>query len=98
MTWINLFLLAVSALAGNAVDEHATTLKEARARFKDPPAAYRPAPLWVWHDDLQEEELARQLAEFKAQGFGGVFVHPRPGLITPYLSDRWLKLWRFCLE
>ena len=73
-------------------------LDEVWEHFADPPAAFRPAPLYVWNDDMREEEIARQLDEFKAQGIGGVFVHPRPGLVTPYLSERWLELWRFTAE
>ena len=26
------------------------------------------------------------------------FVHPRPGLMTPYLSDDWFRLWRVALD
>ena len=25
-------------------------------------------------------------------------VHPRPGLMTPYLSDEWVSLWSYALE
>ncbi|MBN2270971.1 MAG: hypothetical protein JXN61_10175, partial [Sedimentisphaerales bacterium] len=27
-----------------------------------------------------------------------VFVHPRPGLMTPYLSDDWFRLWKAALD
>ena len=66
--------------------------------FKNPPARYRSAPLWVWNDDMTEEQIDTQLADFKDKGIGGVFVHPRPGLITPYISDRWNALFRFTTE
>ena len=26
------------------------------------------------------------------------FVHPRPGLMTPYLSDDWFRLWKVALD
>jgi len=81
--------------AQNPIDETASDLDAVLERFGDPPAPFRPAPLYVWNDLLDEEEIARQLDGFRASGFGGVFVHPRPGLVTPYLSDRWLELWRF---
>lgn len=100
--WVLRFLCVILSnnivSANNPAEQTAQTLSETRAHFHNPPAAFRPAPLWVWNDDLQEEELALQLDEFKEQGFGGVFVHPRPGLITPYLSERWLQLWRFTAE
>jgi hypothetical protein len=66
--------------------------------FPDPPAEVRSAPLWVWNDDMTEEEIDTQLADFKEKGIGGVFVHPRPGLITPYLSDRWNTLFKHTTE
>jgi len=66
--------------------------------FADPPAEYRSAPLWVWNDRVTEEQIETQLADFKAHGIGGVFIHPRPGLITPYLSEEWLDLCRHAVE
>ncbi|MEK0313212.1 glycosyl hydrolase [Cohnella sp. 56] len=61
--------------------------------FTDPPSAYRPAPLWVWNDDMNAERIKEQLRELKAAGFGGAFVHPRPGLVTEYLSEEWFARW-----
>jgi hypothetical protein len=66
--------------------------------FKNPPVEYRSAPLWVWNDDVNEHEIDRQLTELKAGGIGGVFIHPRPGLITSYLSDRWFSLCRYTVD
>jgi len=43
---------------------------------------------------MTPEVIRQQLADFKDKGFGGVFVHPRPGLITPYLSEEWLSLFK----
>ena len=65
------------------------TFQEMMALFRDPPTSYRTAPLWVWNDEMTEEQILDQLTDFKEKGLGGVFVHPRPGLITPYLSPRW---------
>jgi len=83
------------AFGQTALDEHPIRLTDVQAKFEEPPAAFRPAPLYVWNDRITEEELGWQLDGFEKQGFGGVFIHPRPGLITPYLSDRWLDLCRF---
>lgn len=66
--------------------------------FLDPPAAYRPAPLWVWNDEMTEDRIVAQLREMKQGGFGGAFVHPRPGLITEYLSEDWFRLWGIALR
>lgn len=90
--------LSAKGFTGNPLEDRACQLAKVWEHFPNPPAAFRPAPLYVWNDDIEEEELARQLDGFKEQGFGGVFIHPRPGLITPYLSKRWLELWRFTLE
>lgn len=86
--------LPLTVCAENPAEAKVSTLHELMQHFADPPAAYRPAPLYTWNGDMEEEEISRQLDEFKEGGFGGVFVHPRPGLITPYLSKRWLELWR----
>ncbi len=74
------------------------SFEQLRPLFNNPPAAYRSAPLWVWNDDMTEEEIDTQLADFKEKGIGGVFVHPRPGLITPYISDRWNALFKHTTE
>jgi len=64
------------------------------AAFRNPPAEYRSAPLWVWNDRVTTAQIEEQLRDFQDKGIGGVFIHPRPGLITPYLSDEWLSLCR----
>jgi len=66
--------------------------------FQDPPSGFRSAPLWVWNDRITERQIEDQMADFKAHGIGGVFVHPRPGLITPYLSQEWLSLFRHAVD
>jgi len=74
------------------------TRDQVYALFKDPPAEYRSAPLWVWNDRMTNAQIDEQLADFKARGIGGVFVHPRPGLITPYLSEEWLSLFKHAVD
>ncbi len=64
----------------------------------DPPARYRPQPLWVWNGQMTRQRITEMLEQGAAQGWGGVFIHPRPGLITEYLSEEWFDLWRFSLE
>ncbi|MGZ5496816.1 MAG: glycosyl hydrolase, partial [Candidatus Aminicenantales bacterium] len=66
--------------------------------FADPPAAYRSAPLWVWNDLMTRDQIKRELVDFKARGIGGAFIHPRPGLITPYLTDEWFSLCAYAVE
>ena len=82
------------APAGPRLESRAEVL----AFFKYPPAEYRSAPLWVWNDLMTTAQIDEQLADFKARGIGGVFVHPRPGLVTPYLSEEWLSLFKHAVE
>lgn len=66
--------------------------------FLNPGKEYGSAPLWVWNTRVTHAIIDSMLAEFKQQGFGGVMVHPRPGLITPYLSAEWFALWKYAME
>jgi len=68
------------------------TFDQLSALFKNPPAEYRTVPFWVWNDSVTKEKIDFQLEEFKDKGFGGVFIHPRYGMITEYLSDEWFEL------
>ncbi len=38
---------------------------------------YRLAPFWSWNDDLDSQELRRQIQEMKQAGLGGFFMHSR---------------------
>lgn len=67
-------------------------------QFKDPEAKYRPHPFWSWNDDLEEDELRRQIREMKETGQGGFFMHARDGLITPYMKDKWFDLVHACTD
>lgn len=75
-----------------------SSIRELKSLFGDPPKQFRSAPLWVWNDDITEEQIDQQLADFKSGGMGGVFIHPRPGLITSYLSDEWFELCNYTVE
>ncbi|MDM8007457.1 MAG: glycosyl hydrolase [Phycisphaerae bacterium] len=78
-------------------DVQATDMSEAFALFEKPPREYATAPLWVWNDMLTEEQVVGTMRDLAAQKVMQVFVHPRPGLMTPYLSDDWFRLWRAAL-
>jgi hypothetical protein len=66
--------------------------------FRNPGKQYRPSPFWSWNDLLDPEELKRQVREFADKGFGGYFMHSRVGLVTPYLSEEWMRCIAACLE
>ena len=63
-----------------------------QANFAKPPAAYSTMPFLVWNGEVTEQEIDRHLKTFQAQGIHGFFIHPRYGLITDYLSQRWFDL------
>lgn len=61
-------------------------------------AEYRTAPLWVWNGDMTEEEIEKTLKELKTHGFGGAFVHPRPGMKISYLDHKFFSAWKIALD
>ncbi|HYH56934.1 MAG TPA: glycosyl hydrolase, partial [Anseongella sp.] len=61
-------------------------------QFREPGKEFRSAPLWVWNTEVSEEIIDSMMYGFKGNAFGGVFIHPRPGLITEYLSAEWFRL------
>jgi len=67
-------------------------------KFQTPPKEYREVPFWSWNDDLDPEELKRQIALMDEAGWGGFFMHSRVGLVTPYLGRRWMDCIRACVE
>ncbi len=69
-----------------------------KALFANPTAEYSSAPLWVWNDDLTDEMVVSTLRDLASQGVKQAFVHPRPGLMTPYLSPEWFRLWKVALK
>ena len=65
--------------------------------WSSPPARFRPAVLWSWNGAMTRGRITAMLEGFARRNIGGVFIHPRPGLITEYLSDEWFDLWGFAL-
>jgi len=97
-TLLALVLAAAAAGAACAGKPAGPNYETLLATFTDPPAKYRSTPLWVWNDLMTRDEIDRQLEDFKARGIGGAFIHPRPGLITPYLGDEWFALCAHAVE
>ncbi len=60
--------------------------------FENPSSDFRSAPFWVWNCGVTKEDIDFSLGQYKDKGFGGVFLHPRFGLKTEYLSDEWFEL------
>ena len=68
------------------------------SQFKAPPAEYTTAPFFVWNGDITKPEIDNYLISFKKAGSSQVFIHPRPGLITEYLSDKWFELYKYAVD
>jgi hypothetical protein len=66
--------------------------------FQNPPRDFSTGPLWVWNDMLTEKQIRSTMRDLAAQKVKQVWVHPRPGLMTPYLSDEWFALWKIALN
>ncbi len=76
----------------------AESSREVSAAFANPPREYSSGPLWVWNDLLTEEQIRSTLRDLAGQHVRQPFVHPRPGLMTPYLSEDWFRLWKVALD
>lgn len=102
MTGLFLILVAGIIFSSCQKNEPKSDLINSYAQLQsywvDPPADYRSAPLWDWNDSISEKEIAFQMEEFKKAGIGGVFVHPRPGLITEYISENWHQLFDYTVK
>jgi len=79
-------VLAVVLMAFAGISVEAEDSASVRAKFINPPREYSTGPLWVWNDMMTEEQVVSTLRDLAGQGIRRAFVHPRPGLMTPYLS------------
>jgi len=97
LLFISLMLSAFGCSQKSGSDTLDSSIK-LRELFSDPPAEYRSAPLWDWNEQISREGIDFHMQEFKKAGIGGVFVHPRPGLLTEYLSDEWFELFDYTVQ
>jgi hypothetical protein len=72
--------------------------KTLTSQFMTPAKEYTTAPFFVWNADITKEEIDLFLTDFKKAGSSQVFIHPRPGLVTEYLSDKWFELYKYAVE
>ena len=73
-------------------------MQDIKKKLVDIPAEYKPAPFWSWNDELEPEELTRQIRWMHDMGIGGFFMHARGGLKTSYMSEEWMKCIEACCE
>jgi hypothetical protein len=91
---VTLVLLLLASAPVNAVEDSA----QVKRWFKAPPREYSTGPLWVWNDWLTEGQIRDTLRDMARQKVKQVWVHPRPGLMTPYLEADWFRLWKVALN
>ena len=96
MLWM--FVWVFFCLLVSSGDVEAVDSASVKRLFTDPPREYSSGPLWVWNDMLTEEQIVSTLRDLAGQKVKQVFVHPRPGLMTPYLSAEWFRLWKAALK
>ncbi len=91
-------IAAVLVVGGSSPRVQAADSDTVKKLFADPPREYASAPLWVWNDLLTEAQVRETMRDLAGQKVMQVFVHPRPGLMTPYLSADWFRLWKVALD
>ena len=89
--------LGTTGCSGNKA-ETTDSFSTLEAQFSNPSPEYRTAPFMVWNGKVTEIEIDRMLKDFKDAGCGGAFIHPRPGMITEYMSDEWYSLYRYAVD
>ncbi len=86
------------AFSQERADSTVHSFRSLQESFTSPGKRFGSAPLWVWNKDVDSASIRTMLQQFKDNAFGGVFVHPRAGLVTPYLSDQWVSLYQFTVQ
>lgn len=84
--------------AGGRADGRTYDFGALSEEFADPSVEFKTAPLYVLNNAVTRDQIDRTMTDLKEKGFGGIFFHPRPGLITEYLSDEWYDLFGYALE
>jgi len=71
-----------------------------KKEFLNPSPEFSPIPFWFWNDELSENELERQILDFKSKGVDGFVIHPRIGLPKKlqYLSDEFMAFVAFAVK
>ncbi|MDR1493246.1 MAG: hypothetical protein LBT05_11055 [Planctomycetaceae bacterium] len=95
---ILLCIAGISVSAQESAQVPVETIDQIRTLFQQPGRDYSTGPLWTWNDLLTEEQVRSTMQDMAAQHVKQVWVHPRPGLMTPYLSDDWFRLWGIALD
>jgi len=92
------FLIGLIACTKSHQNNNLNSFTEIQPLFSNPPADYRTIPFFVWNDRMTKDQIDSFMQDFKEVGCGGVFIHPRYGLITEYLSKEWFDLFKYTVE
>lgn len=65
---------------------------------KSNPTDYGALCFWSWNDNIENEELKRQLEDFSKGRFKGVVIHSRAGLRIPYMGEEWFEAFKFTVK
>ena len=74
------------------------SIKKLKAALDCDLTDYQSIPFWSWNNELDEEELTRQIEDMKSVGIGGFIMHARTGLKTEYLGEKWFSCIGACLK
>lgn len=91
-------LIATFGISQPATSARSETSTAIRAQFASPSRDFSTGPLWTWNDMLTETQVRQSLRDLAAQQIRQVWVHPRPGLLTPYLGEDWFRMWSVSLD
>ncbi len=93
-------LSAISLDAGQRSIDSEGDKGNFRQGWANPPREFSQAPFWFWNDMLSEEEIIRQLADFRDHGVYGFVIHPRAGLPRNigWMSDRMIHFMGVAIE
>lgn len=94
---ITLGILTLATLAPTS-SGRAENAADIRRQFMSPSRDFSTGPLWTWNDMLTDSQVRQSLRDLAAQQVRQVWVHPRPGLLTPYLGEDWFRMWSTTLD
>lgn len=80
---------------GNYIGEYISDFKTLKDGFEQPAKEYGTIPFFVWNGEITKAAIDKRMLDYKDAGCGGVIVHPRPGLITEYLSKDWSDMFKY---
>lgn len=93
-----LTLAAVMVSSNTKAQQPLERFEQVAAGFKSPGRDYGTVPFWVWNTKITKRNIDSMLNDYRKNDFGGVIIHPRPGLITEYLSKEWFDLFEYSLQ